>query len=149
MSPCKPVFMPVKSLAGKLAAKVAKVEPALQSPERQRITQVAAEKSPSIFENYLQRMRGRGQLSRAAQRLHSMTSSISAATSMHNEEEDSPIMRRRPAKRKIYVISDEEEVEEQVKMPVPDTQLLDDDSFEQVPATQIVSCSTLLKLVLI
>ncbi|XP_034478226.1 ATP-dependent DNA helicase MPH1 [Drosophila innubila] len=145
MSPWRPttVAVPVKSLAAKLAAKTNKLEAALQSPEqRPRITPVSAEKSPSIFENYLQRMRGRGQLSRAAQRLHSMTSSMSAATSTHNEEEDSPIMRRRPAKRKIYAISDEEEKQEEqeqqeVKMPVPDTQLLDDDSFEQVPATQI------------
>ncbi|KAL7736435.1 hypothetical protein ACLKA6_019644 [Drosophila palustris] len=137
MSPWRPTSVPPKSLAAKLAAKTTttKADPGLQSPEhRARSTPIGPEKSPSIFENYLQRMRGRGQLSRAAQRLHSMTSSILTATSMPNDEQDSPIMRRRPSKRKI-IISDEEE--EQEKNPVPDTQLLVDDSFDQVPATQM------------
>jgi len=141
MSPWRPTAVPAKSLAAKLAAKTTKAEPALQSPEqRPRCTPIGLEKSPSIFENYLQQMRGSGQLSRAAQRLHSMTSSISRAPviTTHNEEEDSPIVRRRPSKRKIYAISDEEETQEQEKNVVPNTQLLDD-SFEQVPATQTVS----------
>jgi len=141
MSPWRPTAVPAKSLAAKLAGKTTKAGPVLPSPERRpRGTSIGLEKSPSIFENYLQQMRGNGQLSRAAQRLHSMTSSISRApvTATHNEEEDSPIVRRRPSKRKIYAISDEEETQEQEKNIVPNTQLLDD-SFEQVPATQAVS----------
>ncbi|KAH8298497.1 hypothetical protein KR044_007748 [Drosophila immigrans] len=138
-----PVAAPAKSLAAKLAAKTIKAEPALQSPEhRKRCANVGAEKSPSIFENYLQRMRGRGQLSRAAQRLHSMSSGMpnvppTAAEVSSAQEEDSPIVRRRPAKRKMYAISDEEdEQQEQENKPVPATQLLDD-SFDHVPATQM------------
>ncbi|XP_060659310.1 uncharacterized protein LOC132793413 [Drosophila nasuta] len=137
----KPAPAPAKSLAAKLAAKTIKAEPALQSPEhRKRCAPVGAEKSPSIFENYLQRMRGRGQLSRAAQRLHSMSSGITKVPQNEAEvnsgqEDDSPIMRNRPAKRKIYVISDDDD-EQQENKPVPVTQLLDD-SYEHVPATQV------------
>lgn len=150
-APVAAATVPPKSLAAKLAAKSI-----LRSPEgRQRSVPVSAEKSPSIFENYLQRMRGRGQLSRAAQRLHYTSSNQQVAEQPAGEqeqpaakqephEEDSPIMRRRPSKRKIVEISDdEEEAEQQQQMEemdmIPATQLLLDDSFEQVPSTQAVS----------
>lgn len=146
--------VPAKSLAAKLAAKSI-----LRSPEgRQRSAPVSAEKSPSIFENYLQRMRGRGQLSRAAQRLHYTSSNQKVqeqreqpaakqeqpVVKQEQQEEDSPIMRRRSSKRKIVEISDDEEEDEQQQQMeemdmIPATQLLLDDSFEQVPATQAVS----------
>ncbi|KAH8355362.1 hypothetical protein KR093_011718 [Drosophila rubida] len=126
---------PAKTLAAKLAAKAVLAEP--QSPEnRKSCVPASADKSPSIFENYLQRMRGRGQLSRAAQRLHSMSSDVAQLPQHAAEEEDSPIVRRRPAKRKMYAISDEDEDVQQENKPVPATQMFDD-SFDHVPATQM------------
>lgn len=150
MSPCKPTTTapaPARSLAAKLAAKSTATVPAEHSPVRTSVP-VGQEKSPSIFENYLRRMRGRGQLSKEAQRIHRMTSlatvnEAEAGAAPVQEEDDSPIVRRRPAKRKIYDTFDEEE-QEQAKDEskcVLATQLLAEDSFEQVPATQLVSAS--------
>ncbi|XP_023162300.2 uncharacterized protein LOC111593642 isoform X2 [Drosophila hydei] len=135
MSPWKPTPpAPAMSLAAKLAAKpsvTAISAPADRSPDRTSAPAPAPApsaqlKSPSIFENYLRRMRGHGHLSKEAQRIHTMTSNAAAKPSQL--EEDSPIMRRRPGKRKAYDISDEEKAEV--------TQILDDESFEEVPATQ-------------
>lgn len=138
---------PPKSLASKLAAKSI-----LRSPEgRQRSVPVSAEKSPSIFENYLQRTRGRGQLSRAAQQLHYMSSNLKVTEQQQQEkpaaavEEDSPIVRRRSSKRKVEEISDDDDEEE----IIPATQLPLEESFEQVPATQGVSMRNLLEFIYI
>ncbi|XP_064536170.1 uncharacterized protein Fancm isoform X1 [Drosophila montana] len=148
-SPCKPTTTApaaAKSLAAKLAAKSTVAVPAEHSPVRASAP-VGQEKSPSIFENYLRSMRGRGHLSKEAQRIHRMTSlaavnGAEAGAAPGQEEEDSPIVRRRPAKRKIYDTFDEvdEEEQEQAKDEskcVLATQLMAEDSFEQVPATQL------------
>ncbi|EDW10587.1 uncharacterized protein Dmoj_GI18468 [Drosophila mojavensis] len=141
-SPWKPTTTaPAMSLAAKLAAKstVAPLTaPANRTPERAPAPPSAQLKSPSIFENYLRRMRGRGHLSKEAQRIHSMTS-MTNMTSMTAAkppelEEDSPIVRRRPGKRKIYDISDEDKAEV--------TQILEEDSFQEVPATQLPELRT-------
>ncbi|KAH8416002.1 hypothetical protein KR222_006323 [Zaprionus bogoriensis] len=135
--------LPAKTLAAKLAAKTR-----LGSPDgRQRTAPLNAEKSPSIFDNYLQRMRGRGQLSRAAQRLNQNPSHNQNENQQEQEPDDSPIVRRRSGKRKIIEISDDDEEEEQEEeeVAIPDTQLPleeDDDSYEQVPATQLPEAST-------
>lgn len=140
-SPWKPTTTaPAMSLAAKLAAKstVAPLTAAAnRTPERAPAPPSAQLKSPSIFENYLRRMRGRGHLSKEAQRIHSMTSMTNmtsmAAAKPPELEEDSPIVRRRPGKRKIYDISDEDKAEV--------TQILEEDSFQEVPATQLVSAA--------
>ncbi|ALC41120.1 CG7922 [Drosophila busckii] len=108
--PAKP-----KSLAAKLSAKL----PVNKTPERiKAATQQQQQRSPSIFESYLQRMRGRGKLSKEAQQLHELTSNA--------QQEDSPLLRpKRTAKRKICDVSAEE-------------QLSDELDYEQVPATQLL-----------
>ncbi|KAH8383181.1 hypothetical protein KR009_007167 [Drosophila setifemur] len=143
LSPWKPQG---KSLASKLAAKtIFKPTPctppntlsSLQSPEgRKRTNPLSQEKSPSIFDLYLNRMRGRGRLAKAAESLHRMTSTITSTT-LGKEEEDSPIIRR-PSKRKIIVSSDEEEDPKAVSL-VAD---YNSDDCEQIPATQMPGTPT-------
>ncbi|KAH8242761.1 hypothetical protein KR032_001877 [Drosophila birchii] len=126
LSPWKPAG---KSLATKLAAKAAAAKPPslpanLQSPEsRKKTNPLSQEKSPSIFDLYLNRMRGRGRLAKAAQSLHRLTSTNTSVKEVE-EKEDSPIIRR-PSKRKIVISSDEED--EQKKPLVA----------EQIPSTQM------------
>ncbi|KAH8292017.1 hypothetical protein KR054_003524 [Drosophila jambulina] len=133
LSPWKPAG---KSLATKLAAKAAAAKapppPAnLQSPEsRKKTNPLMQEKSPSIFDLYLNRMRGRGRLAKAAESLHRLTST-NASVNEVEEKEDSPIVRR-PTKRKVVISSDEEE--EQKKPLVADNS---SDNFEQIPCTQM------------
>ncbi|XP_033244408.1 Fanconi anemia group M protein isoform X3 [Drosophila miranda] len=155
VSPCKPQ---AKSLAAKLAAKttstaaVVRTPPskarnlpdAIHSPEhRKRTTPCVPDKSPSIFDLYLNRMRGCGRMAKAAESLHRLTS-MNASTSKTRtvvNEEDSPIIRR-PSKRKIIISSDEEEQQKSIQ-PVPDTQAdLDSDEGEQIPATQMPETPT-------
>ncbi|SPP80367.1 ATP-dependent DNA helicase MPH1 isoform X2 [Drosophila guanche] len=145
MSPFKPQ---PKSLAAKLAAKTSSAAATdsspskafkLQSPEhRKRTTPSAPEKSPSIFDLYLNRVRGRGRMAKAAQSLHQQTSVKASAPSNLAKviEEDSPIIRR-SSKRKIVISSDEEERQKSI-MQVPATQAdFDTDEGEAIPATQM------------
>ncbi|XP_017007651.2 DEAD-box ATP-dependent DNA helicase Fancm [Drosophila takahashii] len=144
LSPWKPQG---KSLAAKLAAKSATKplprtppKPAsLNSPEnRKRTNPLTQEKSPSIFDLYLNRMRGRGRLAKAAETLHRMTST-NTSISLAKEEEDSPIARR-PSKRKIVISSDEEEEQ---KPQVAETQAdCESDEWEQIPNTQMPETPT-------
>ncbi|XP_032577543.1 Fanconi anemia group M protein [Drosophila sechellia] len=139
MSPLKPQG---KSLAAKLAAKAAaKVLPCpplnsagLNSPEnRKRTNSSIQDKSPSIFDLYLNRMRGRGRLAKAAQNLHRITST-NPTISVPKDEEDSPIARR-PSKRKIVISSDEEEEQ---KPQVAETQAdCESDDYERILDTQM------------
>ncbi|EDX12077.1 Fanconi anemia group M protein homolog [Drosophila simulans] len=139
MSPLKPQG---KSLAAKLAAKAAaKVLPCappnsagLNSPEnRKRTNSSIQDKSPSIFDLYLNRMRGRGRLAKAAENLHRITSTNSTI-SVPKDEEDSPIARR-PSKRKIVISSDEEEEQ---KPQVAETQVdCESDDYERILDTQM------------
>uniref|UniRef100_B3NZZ7 GG24642 n=1 Tax=Drosophila erecta TaxID=7220 RepID=B3NZZ7_DROER len=139
MSPLKPQG---RSLAAKLAAKTAaKALPGpppnsigLNSPEnRKRTNSLIQDKSPSIFDLYLNRMRGRGRLAKAAENLHRITST-NTSVSLAKDEEDSPIARR-PSKRKIVISSDEEE---EPKPQVAETQGdCDSDEYEQIPNTQM------------
>ncbi|XP_017081991.2 LOW QUALITY PROTEIN: uncharacterized protein LOC108115178 [Drosophila eugracilis] len=126
LSPWKPQG---KTLASKLAAKTeAKALPktppnsnpvTLNSPEsRNRTNPMTQDKSPSIFYLYLNRMRGRGRLAKAAENLHRLTST-NTSISLHKDEEDSPIPRR-PLKRKIVISSDEEDEE---KQQIPETEV--------------------------
>ncbi|XP_017035935.1 DEAD-box ATP-dependent DNA helicase Fancm [Drosophila kikkawai] len=132
LSPWKPAG---KSLATKLAAKAAAAKAPtppsnLQSPEsREKTNPLTQEKSPSIFDLYLNRMRGRGRLAKAAESLHRLTSAN--ASVKEEEKEDSPIVRR-PSKRKIVISSDDED--EQKKPLVAD---YDSDDYEQIPCTQM------------
>lgn len=140
MSPLKPQG---KSLAAKLAAKAAaKVLPCpppnsvgLNSPEnRKRTNPSIQEKSPSIFDLYLNRMRGRGRLAKAAENLHRITST-NPTISVPKDEEDSPIARR-PSKRKIVISSDEEEEQ---KPQIAETQVdCESDDYERILDTQMV-----------
>ncbi|EDW96282.1 uncharacterized protein Dyak_GE25739 [Drosophila yakuba] len=144
MSPLKPQG---RSLAAKLAAKTAaKALPGpppsavgLNSPEnRKRTNSVIQDKSPSIFDLYLNRMRGRGRLAKAAENLHRITSTNTTIPPA-KDEEDSPIARR-PSKRKIVISSDEEEEQ---KPQVPETQGdCDSDEYEQIPNTQMPDTPT-------
>ncbi|KAH8384522.1 hypothetical protein KR200_003494 [Drosophila serrata] len=126
LSPWKPAG---KSLATKLAAKAAAAKapplPAnLQSPEsRKKTDPLTQEKSPSIFDLYLNRMRGRGRLAKAAESMHRLPST-NVSVKEAEEKEDSPIVRR-PSKRKIVISSDDEEEE---KKPLV---------VEQIPCTQM------------
>ncbi|XP_017057211.1 uncharacterized protein LOC108098648 [Drosophila ficusphila] len=137
LSPWKPQG---KSLAAKLAAKTATVpRPSpnsviLNSPEsRKRTNPLIQDKSPSIFDLYLNRMRGQGRMAKAAQSLHQMTSNTSRASA--RDEEDSPIARR-PSKRKIVISSDEEEEQ---KPQVAETQAFcESDDNETIPGTQML-----------
>uniref|UniRef100_A0A6P4E7G9 Uncharacterized protein LOC108037354 isoform X1 n=1 Tax=Drosophila rhopaloa TaxID=1041015 RepID=A0A6P4E7G9_DRORH len=138
LSPWKPQG---KSLAAKLAAKtVAKAlpPPVLKSPEnRKRTNPQTQDKSPSIFDLYLNRMRGRGRLAKAAETLHRLTSNTS--NTLANDEEDSPIARR-PSKRKIVISSDEEE-ERKTQVAVTEGYYESDD-YEQIPDTQMCETPT-------
>ncbi|XP_033164467.1 Fanconi anemia group M protein [Drosophila mauritiana] len=139
MSPLKPQG---KSLAAKLAAKAAaKVLPCpppnsagLNSPEnRKRTNSSIQDKSPSIFDIYLNRMRGRGRLAKAAENLHRITST-NPTISVPKDEEDSPIARR-PSKRKIIISSDEEEEQ---KPQVAETQVdCESDDYDRILDTQM------------
>ncbi|XP_037729849.1 uncharacterized protein LOC119560461 isoform X2 [Drosophila subpulchrella] len=142
LSPWKPQG---KSLAAKLAAKtkaLPRTPPnsvSLNSPEnRKRTNPLAQEKSPSIFDLYLNRMRGRGRLAKAAETLHRMTST-NTSIPLAKDDEDSPIARR-PSKRKIVISSDEEEEQ---KTQVAETQAdLESDDYEQIPNTQMLETPT-------
>jgi len=136
LSPWKPQG---KSLAAKLAAKTKACTPpnsvSLNSPEnRKRTNPLAQDKSPSIFDLYLNRMRGRGRLAKAAETLHRMTST-NTSIPLAKDDEDSPIARR-PSKRKIVISSDDEEEQ---KHQVAETQAdYESDDYEQIPNTQMV-----------
>jgi len=136
LSPWKPQG---KSLAAKLAAKTKACTPpnsvSLNSPEnRKRTNPLAQDKSPSIFDLYLNRMRGRGRLAKAAETLHRMTST-NTSIPLAKDDEDSPIARR-PSKRKIVISSDDEEEQ---KPQVAETQAdYESDDYEQIPNTQMV-----------
>ncbi|KAH8357172.1 hypothetical protein KR084_005731 [Drosophila pseudotakahashii] len=136
LSPWKPQG---KSLAAKLAAKTPPNPVSLNSPEnRKRTNPLTQEKSPSIFDLYLNRMRGRGRLAKAAETLHRMTTT-NTSISLAKEEEDSPIARR-PSKRKIVISSDEEEEQ---KPQVAETQAdYGTDDYEQIPVTQMPETPT-------
>ncbi|KAH8264301.1 hypothetical protein KR038_006360 [Drosophila bunnanda] len=133
LSPWKPVG---KSLATKLAAKVtaAKAPPLpanLQSPEsRKKTNPLTQEKSPSIFDLYLNRMRGRGRLAKAAESMHRLTSTNTSVKEAE-EKEDSPIVRR-PSKRKIVISSDDEEDQKKPLVAVNDS-----GDYERIPCTQM------------
>ncbi|XP_068145713.1 DEAD-box ATP-dependent DNA helicase Fancm [Drosophila tropicalis] len=124
LSPCKPTLK--KSLAAKLAAKSHKLitPPLPKSPDRRQMSNPnGQEKSPSIFDLYLQRTRGRGpRLAKPANILHKLNSNLPGQP----EPDDSPIIQKRQLKRKIIISSDEDE-----EQPISHTQV--------IPATQIPS----------
>ncbi|KAH8317125.1 hypothetical protein KR074_001257 [Drosophila pseudoananassae] len=141
LSPWKPQG---KTLAAKLAAKASSKPPCspssskvCQSPENRKPTNpLGQEKSPSIFDLYLKRMRGQGRLAKAAASLHRMTSTNTPANLKEAHEEDSPVIRR-PSKRKIIISSDEED--EKPMSQVPSTQAdCDFDDVQQIPDTQML-----------
>ncbi|XP_030383173.1 ATP-dependent DNA helicase MPH1 [Scaptodrosophila lebanonensis] len=147
MSPWKPASpkrpVPSKSLAAKLAEKTSKV-PSRQprpttpsSPEqRERPKLGGTDKSPSIFDLYLKRMRGRGHLGKAAKAVHLSSSSIAKAQEVappNKEQDDSPIIARRQPKRKIIASDSDEEVAETEPISLADNS----SDMEQVPATQM------------
>ncbi|XP_017105264.2 DEAD-box ATP-dependent DNA helicase Fancm [Drosophila bipectinata] len=141
LSPWKPQG---KTLAAKLAAKASSKPPCIpstskncQSPENRKPTNpLGQEKSPSIFDLYLKRMRGQGRLAKAAASLHRMTSTNTPTTLKNVHEEDSPVIRR-PSKRKIIISSDEED--EKPMSQVPSTQAdCDFDDVQQIPDTQML-----------
>ncbi|KAH8277300.1 hypothetical protein KR026_008865 [Drosophila bipectinata] len=141
LSPWKPQG---KTLASKLAAKASLKPPCspstsknCQSPENRKPTNpLGQEKSPSIFDLYLKRMRGQGRLAKAAASLHRMTSTNTPTTLKNVHEEDSPVIRR-PSKRKIIISSDEED--EKPMSQVPSTQAdCDFDEVQQIPDTQML-----------
>ncbi|KAH8271413.1 hypothetical protein KR018_009217 [Drosophila ironensis] len=144
LSPLKPQ---VKSLAAKLAAKTAAkpLPPApttsnnlLQSPKnRQRTNPLNQEKSPSIFDLYLNRMRGRGRLAKAAESLHRQTSAITPVPLPKEQEEDSPIVRR-SSKRKLIISSDDEDDAGDANPSVINC----DTDDEQIPDTQMPDTPT-------
>lgn len=157
LSPWKPQ---AKTLAAKLAAKASSKHPCSpssskkcpQSPENRKPTNPQGqEKSPSIFDLYLKRMRGHGRLAKAAASLHRMTSTTTPTTLKKVQEEDSPVIRR-PSKRKIIISSDEES-DEKPSSQVPSTQAdCDFDDVQQIPDTQMVvnlKCKIILRLKLI
>ncbi|KAH8326676.1 hypothetical protein KR067_011774 [Drosophila pandora] len=145
LSPWKPQG---KSLAAKLAAKASSKHPCSpssskkcpQSPENRKPTNPQdQEKSPSIFDLYLKRMRGHGRLAKAAASLHRMTSTTTPTTlrQQKEQEEDSPVIRR-PSKRKIIISSDEES-DEKPSSQVPSTQAdCDFDDVQLIPDTQML-----------